>query len=148
MSKISKGRKATFYIGIGIIILGLLLFFSVFFSIINAVNDPFFSYGPPPFENAVVGMILMIAGAVVTNIGAHGAAGSGMLLDPEKAREDLKPFNEAKGKMINDVLDNVEIIDKFPKGESPKQIIKIKCRYCNTLNDEDSKFCKGCGKEI
>lgn len=35
------------------------------------------------------------------------------------------------------------------KSESEvKEIIKIKCKECGALNDEDAKFCKSCGKEL
>lgn len=145
--KISTERKATYYIGLGMIILGFILFISVFFSGISAMNDPFSGRGVP-FQNAVIGMILMIAGGVVSNIGAKGAAGSGIILDPEKAREDLKPYNEVKGQMINDVLENIDIVDKVTDSIESKEIIKIKCRNCGSLNDEDAKFCKNCGRDI
>ena len=82
------------------------------------------------------------------NIGAKGAAGSGLLLDPDKAREDLKPFNEAKGGMINDVISNIDVVDKIANTYEKKEVIKIRCRSCESLNDEDAKFCKGCGKEL
>jgi hypothetical protein len=93
-------------------------------------------------------MILIIAGGIVSNIGARGAAGSGLILDPEQAREDLKPFNEARGGMINDVISNIDIVDKITHTQETKEIIKIKCRNCGGLNDEDAKFCKGCGHEL
>lgn len=145
MSKISNKRKLTYYIGIGMMVLGFLLFISVFFLVVISMNNPFGFSVQPPFINSVVGMVLMIAGSFVMNIGAKGTAGSGLLLDPEKAREDLKPYNEVKGEMINDIISNIDIVDKFNKPNEVKEIIKIKCKSCGCLNDEDAKFCKGCG---
>ena len=147
MTKISKERKMTYYIGIGLMVLGFILFISVFFFAASFMNNPFGS-NTPPFINAVIGMVLLIVGSLVMNIGAKGTAGSGLLLDPKKAREDLKPFNEAKGEMINDVIDNIDVVNKLSKPHQQKEIIKIKCRYCGSLNDEDAKFCKGCGRNL
>lgn len=147
MAKISNERKATYYVGLGMIVIGFILFISVFFSAASSMNDPFMS-GPPPFGNAVLGMVLIIAGGIIMSIGARGAAGSGLLLDPEKAREDLKPFNEAKGEMINDVISNIDAVDKIIQSHEEKEVVKIKCRNCGGLNDEDAKFCKGCGREV
>jgi len=149
MSKISKERKATYYIGLGMMVVGFILFFSVFISVAFTMSNPS-GFNIPPFQNGIFGFILIAAGAVVMNIGARGAAGSGLLLDPEKAREDLKPFNEAKGGMINDVISNIDVIEEIvkPHGHEEKEVIRIKCRGCGTLNDEDAKFCKGCGGEL
>lgn len=162
MSKISKERKATYYIGIGMMVLGFILFISTFFQAAGfgdkLMEEPFmggpFSGGSfrnksgPSFSGAIIGMILMISGGVVMNIGAKGAAGSGLLLDPDKAREDLKPFSEAKGKMINDVMSNIDVVDKIGRARENREIIKIRCRNCSSLNDEDSRYCKSCGREL
>ncbi|MDF2589117.1 MAG: hypothetical protein K0S41_2958, partial [Anaerocolumna sp.] len=121
---------------------------SVFVSVSNVVSSHSFSGNGPSFNNAIIGMILMIAGTFVSNIGAKGAAGSGLLLDPDQAREDLKPFNEAKGNMINDVISNIDVVDDLVHSHNEKEVIKIRCRSCGSLNDEDAKFCKSCGKEI
>ena len=155
MAKISKKRKATYYIGLGIIVLGFILFLSLFIqfavavkeSVANPFMDPF-DREPPSFLNAVIGFILIIVGGFITNVGAKGAAGSGLKLDPEEAVEDLKPFNEAKGKMINDIISNIDAIDNIANAQAPKEIIKIRCKACNCLNDEDAKFCKNCGAPI
>ncbi|MBE3101216.1 MAG: hypothetical protein IMZ47_02975 [Firmicutes bacterium] len=148
MGKISKERKITYYVGIGMMILGFILFISVFFTFASFMNNPFGGSGSPSVMNSVLGMVLIIAGSFVMNIGAKGAAGSGLLLDPDKAREDLKPFNEAKGGMINDVISNIDVVDKIANTYEKKEVIKIRCRSCESLNDEDAKFCKGCGKEL
>jgi hypothetical protein len=154
MSKISKERKVTYYIGIGMMVTGFILFISVFFSIAGSIADPDpWGFNPPPVANGIIGFILITAGAIVMSIGARGAAGSGLLLDPEKAREDLKPFSEAKGKIINDVISNIDAIDEILKPRNDhdndvKEIIRIKCRNCGTLNDEDAAFCKKCGEEL
>lgn len=147
MTKISKERKITYYIGIGMMIVGFILFISVFFSTARLMSNPF-GGGFPPFGNAVIGMVLIIAGGVIMNIGAKGAAGSGLLLDPDKAREDLKPFNEAKGSMINDTISQIDVVNKLATPQKENEVIKIKCRNCGKLNDEDAKFCKECGKII
>lgn len=151
MAKITKGRKITYYVGMVMVVLGFILFISLFFSVASYINnpvDPFDGKSVPSFENSILGMILMIVGFFVMNIGAQGAAGSGLVLDPKKAREDLKPFNEAKGQMINDVISNIEVAEKIIKSNEVKEVIKIKCRNCGILNDEDAKFCKECGREL
>ena len=148
MSKISKERKVTYYIGMGCMIVGFLLFMSVFFTGFAAFNSPFSNALSFSFANAPLGMFLMIIGAVVSNIGAKGAAGSGVILDPEKAREDLKPFNEAKGGMINDVISNIDIVDDLIKPAIEKEVIKIRCGSCRELNDEDARYCKACGNKL
>lgn len=150
MSRISKERKATYYIGMGILILGFILFFSVFISAAGIMAKPndFNNFRVPPFQNAIFGFILIGVGSAVMNIGAKGAHGSGVLLDPDKAREDLRPFNEAKGGMINDVISNIDVVDKLTNSFEEKEVIKIRCRSCGALNDEDAKFCKGCGEEL
>lgn len=152
MSKISNERKATYYIGMGMMILGFILFISVFFSMAGFMSSPsdgvFGMGGGPSFGTPIIGMVLMISGSIVMKIGAKGAAGSGVILDPEKAREDLKPFNEAKGGMINDALSNIDVVDKITNPKEGKEVVKIRCRSCGSLNDEDAKYCKSCGKEI
>ena len=110
--------------------------------------NPFTSGRTPPFSNAVIGMVLIIAGSLIMTIGAKGAAGSGLLLDPEKAREDLKPFSESKGKMINDMISNIDVVDRISRPQEEKEVIRIKCRSCGVLNDEDAKYCKGCAEEL
>ena len=149
MSRISKERKATYYVGLVMMVVGFILFLSVFISVATSIADPL-GFILPPFQNGIFGFILIAAGAFVKNIGAKGAAGSGLLLDPEKARDDLRPFNEAKGEMINDVISNIDVIGEIakPHEHEEKEVIKIKCRGCGTLNDEDAKFCKGCGGEL
>ncbi len=146
MSKIPQERKAAYYIGMGMMIIGFLLFISVFFSAARMLSGHSMSFGAIRFSNSIWGMLLLIFGSLIMNIGAKGSAGSGIILDPEKAREDLKPFNEAKGEMINDIISNIDVVDQLTQGQQPKEIIKIKCRNCGGLNEEDAKFCKNCGQ--
>jgi len=91
------------------------------------------------------GMVMIIAGMIVMSIGARGAAGSGLVLDPKKAREDLEPFTRMAGGMVKDALDEADI--NLGKATSEK-IIMIKCRKCEKLNEEDSKFCQECGQPL
>lgn len=141
MSKeISKNRKTLYYVGNGITLIGIILFLSVFFlafmnpfAMLNSVN---------PMANGFIGFVLIIIGVVISNIGARGVAGSGLILDPKQAREDLKPYSSQVGGMINDALEEVELIS------DSKEVVKIRCQSCKTLNDEDAKYCKKCGAEL
>lgn len=145
-NKISDERKASYYIGMVLIVIGFILFISGFFTF---GSDDMFVQGPSSFiAGPLAGMICIMVGSILRGIGEKGTAGSGLILDPEKAREDLKPHNLAKGKMINDAMENIDIVKNIGKTQEQKEIIKIRCKNCGGLNDEDAKFCKSCGKEI
>lgn len=146
MSKeISKNRKRMYYAGNGITVLGVILFLSVFFT---AFMNPFGMLGgiiegsSNPMANSFIGFVLIIIGQVVANIGLKGKAGSGLILDPKQAREDLKPYSSQVGGMLHDVLDEVDL------KSDPVEVVKIRCQACKALNDEDAKFCKECGSEL
>lgn len=139
-TSIPTWRKVLYYGGMGLTILGVILFISVFFSFFSIFNSPQLINPGSTFVRPLIGMILMIVGQFVQSIGAKGLRGSGVVLDPDGATEDLKPYSKAVGKMVNDGLEEVTAIKK--------ESIKIKCRDCGTLNDENAKFCDNCGTQL
>ena len=86
----------------------------------------------------------MIIGGFVRGIGARGFSGSGVVLDPEKAREELEPYSRMAGGMVKDALDEADV--HF--GSKSEKVIMVKCSSCGKLNEEESKFCQECGKQI
>lgn len=108
---ISDERKGLFYAGRVIMIIGILLFFSVF--VTAACNfgnfDNFDARARSSAIRGILGMALAIIGGIMQAIGARGAAGSGVILDPEKAREDLEPWSRMAGGMIMDALDEADV---------------------------------------
>ena len=145
--KISGQRKAAYYIGMGIIAVGLLLFASTFLSAIMGFGDftDFEQRGRSMMIRAFGGMGLMVVGGIVAAIGARGVAGSGVKLDPEQAREELEPYSRMAGGMIKDALDEADI---SLGAKNPEKVIMIKCQSCGQLNEEDSKFCQECGVKL
>lgn len=112
----------------------------------------------PNMAQPVIGMLFIIVGQVVANIGKSGLAGSGVILDPEKAREDLQPFNVAKGQMINDTLGELDVVKDLAltltkavhpaDQEDSEPRIMVRCRDCKNLNEEKANFCNHCGSKI
>ena len=153
--QISDERKAAYYIGAAMQVLGLILFGSTFASFACHFGD--FGLGPGFGKSLAVrtfgGMGLIIAGVFVRQIGARGLAGSGVILDPEQARRDVEPWSRMAGGVINDTLSEVEPVQKIAdklsgESESSNQVIKVRCRSCDALNDEDARYCDQCGAEI
>jgi len=165
-SQISPERKALYYIGMVMIGIGLILFMS------PACSDHSLPSGPAPGEpdfwkkateghqafgermnddrnRAIAGFVVIAIGAILMNFGRSGAAGAGLILDPERARKDLEPWNRMKGGMVNDALSEVEIAQQLKENLSaPKTEVKVRCRHCRELNDEDAKFCSQCGQSV
>lgn len=164
--QIPPERKVMYYGGMVVIVIGVLLFVSNFFlgPQLGGRNDP----GDPDFweraqkqheefgrgmqavaVRAIVGMALMVVGGILMHIGARGAAGAGLVLDPEKARQDLEPWSRMGGGVVQDALSEVQIVKKIEEGMgSPKQVVKIRCSKCKELNDEKAKFCNQCGTAL
>lgn len=154
MSKqISPERKGLYSFGLVLQIIGGCLFAIPFIAVITTMISA--AGGGPDNIQAVpiafgvgfIGFAFIGVGGGIRKVAARGVAGSGLVLDPEKAREDLKPWTGMAGGMVKDVLDEADI--KVGSGSSePEKVIMIKCRECGKLNEEDSKFCQECGKTI
>jgi hypothetical protein len=143
---ISAERKTAYYVGMGLQILGGLLFASTFVTFLMHFGD-FTDFEARARSNgfrAFGGMALLITGGIIRGIGARGLAGSGMLLDPEKARAELEPYSRMAGGMAKDLLDEANI----KIGGEPAKVIMVKCRSCGGLNPESAKFCQECGAKL
>ncbi len=137
--QISESRKALYYTGMGLSILGVLIFLSTFFTFMSStINPESFMLRP------VIGIVLIWIGSFLMRLGARGVAGSGVVLDPEKAREDLSPWSSMAGGVLQDALDETEIGRPSAGGT----VVKVRCPNCKELNDEDARFCKSCGDRI
>lgn len=145
---ISPERRTAYNLGLVLMVIGILLFGSVFvtFAMHFGDFDNFHHVVRSSMIRAVLGMGLMIGGAVLRGIGAAGLAGSGVVLDPDQARQDLEPFSRMAGGMVKDALNEADI--KVGSPAAPQRIVVLKCRQCGKLNPEDAKFCQECGKSM
>jgi hypothetical protein len=162
-SEISEGRKLIYYIGLILTIVGMLMFLSCFVSVFSMFGSVFgFTSGHNApfsvssmgmdvfsgFKRAFIGMLLMIPGGLMMKIGRLGAAGSGLVLDTQQTRDDLKPWAQAGGQLLNDALKQVETMRSAAVSATTKDVVKVRCPQCRTLNDEDARFCDQCGKPM
>lgn len=154
--QISPERKGMYSFGLALQVIGGCLFAIPFIAIIGTMISAAGSHGPEniqavpiAFGVGFIGFILIGVGAGLRNVAAKGVAGSGLVLDPEKAREDLEPWTRMGGGMVKDALDEADInLNNLGGGSQPEKVIMIKCRECGKLNEEDSKFCQECGKSL
>ena len=184
-SQISEGRQLLYYGGMGLSVIGALMFVSVFFSGLGSGSSspsrtvwvspgsgtippgifpegtnvrrgspPSRNFGAPPpeFQRAFWGMGFIVVGGIMMSIGSAGLRGSGVILDPHGAREDLKPWNQAAGGMLDDTLAASPIVTRAvenlgSKSDAEPQI-RVRCQGCRALNDEDAKFCDECGAKL
>jgi hypothetical protein len=100
----------------------------------------------PNFGFGIIGFILIIAGSFVRGTAEKGVAGSGLVLDPEQAREDLEPFSRQAGGMLKDALDEADV--HIGSADTDNKVIMIRCRKCSGLNPESAKFCNECGDKL
>ena len=144
--QISEERKTAYYAGMGMMILGGILFASTFLTFMMHFGDfsNFESNAKSGMFRAFGGMALIFLGGIIRGIGARGLSGSGIVLDAEKAKEELEPYSRMAGGMIKDALSEADV----SLGGKTEKIIMIKCRACGKLNPEDAKFCQECGKPI
>ena len=146
--EIPPQRKMLYNIGTTLMVLGGLLGAVGFITFVSegmsSVHSIAINSGAPgDFMMVVIGMLLLAGGSIVQRVAARGFAGSGLVLDPEKARKDLHPYTHMAGGMVKDA------VEAFRDGQSePQEVIKVRCPHCKALNDETDKFCGQCGKEL
>jgi hypothetical protein len=136
---ISEGRKTAFYVGRVLMVMGFLSFGSTFVSAaMNFGNfDQFEERGRSMALRAFLGMGLIVAGVVVSGVGARGLAGSGVVLDPEQARKDVEPWGRMAGGMIRDAIDETGIkIGQSESGDTVEPSFDDKLRRLHKLYED------------
>lgn len=156
--QISPERKKLYNAGLVMMIIGMCLFAIPFLAIpviiiVGILNEGlggFVILAPIAFVGAFIGFGLIAGGGAMRAVAARGTAGSGLILDPEKAREDLEPWARMGGGMVKDVLEeaDIDLNNLGDGGSEPEKVVMIRCRECGKLNEEDSNFCQECGKPI
>ena len=141
--QISTRRKVLFYGGGLLMVVGIGSFmFHIGWGMLGGGENPEFEERMPAVM--LTSMAIAMVGGFLNVIGGKGLAGSGLILDPDRARKDLKPYSKMAGGMLEDALENRDLSQSVSPGET----IKIRCRPCGWLNDEESNFCHECGKPI
>jgi hypothetical protein len=102
-----------------------------------------------------VGMVVAGAGGFLRHLAARGVAGSGLVLDPDRARTDLEPWARMGGGLVRDAVEETGLAEMLAGRERTgggdvrdDGKVMVRCRSCRTLNDEDAKFCDNCGAAL
>jgi hypothetical protein len=147
-------RKAIYTVGLVMSGVGLLMFLSTFltFAMHFGDFDNFQANARSDMVRAFGGMVLLILGGVVASIGARGVAGSGLMLDPERAREELEPYARVSGQLSDAAFSEMHTVREVLAGigghDRAEPSVKVRCRGCQALNDERAKFCDQCGATV
>lgn len=109
--QISAERKSTYYLGMVLIVIGGILFFSIFIrGVMHFGNFDNFETNPrSSMFRVFAGMALVILGGIISSIGTRGKAVSGVVLDPENARQEMDLFNRIGGGMVKDAQDEADL---------------------------------------
>ncbi|MFX1593212.1 MAG: zinc-ribbon domain-containing protein [Promethearchaeota archaeon] len=158
---IRKRRKLKI-IGVFSLIIGIsLIIAGVFFSIasLNSMGDfesnNFMIFGGASvgcFFGGGVGIMIALASfsmAYQRSITKYAYEETGMALGTASERA-VDGYGRMIGKGSEAMTRGIRNAGgiKYDVDIKEKEIIKIKCRACGTLNDEDAKFCDNCGQPI
>lgn len=146
----SSNRKLLYYAGMAVSVMGILLFLSTFVTFLaNFGNfNNFEARARSGGYRAFGGMVLIVVGGILTRVAARGWAGSGVVLDPEKARQDVEPWSRMVGGMARDALSEAGISPSSEAREPHELSVKVRCQKCQALNDDGAKFCSQCGSAL
>lgn len=155
--QVSDSRKSLHAFGTILVVIGAVAAIGGAISFMSSFGSPqnMFAESFPPkgFLIAGGGVLLTGIGRGLRSLGARGIAGSGLVLDPERAAHDLAPWAHTGGKLLRDAVDASGLVTgddgDMPAGSGGAGTrVKVRCRECRTLNDEDARFCDQCGASL
>lgn len=150
MARSSSGGKFISAIGMVMVLLGLLLFLSVMYSGVSRFGD-FRNFGERMRgygQRAVVGMGMFAFGSGLMVIGRGRRRGT-----PTASR--YHEYGDNRGRDYDPSIPdgqqrpNDPAYDGYePSRPPPERVVKIRCRSCSSLNNEQWNYCNGCGAPL
>lgn len=135
MVRNENSKQVLYSLGIGMMVVGFFLFISIFFYLGSLIGSQAkFNLENIPVINVFSGLMLIAVGFILSKAGAKGIKEAPKAANPLKTDDNTKQWNVA-GPGAGKTAETVEII-------------KIRCKSCGTLNDEDAEYCKKCGTKI
>ncbi|MFX1487643.1 MAG: hypothetical protein ACFFBI_00725 [Promethearchaeota archaeon] len=140
-------------IGISLIIAGIFFYIISLNSMGNPGSNNFMLFGGATAGSwfgggvcIIIALILLIR-AYQREIVRYGYEETGMALGTA-SEEAVNGYGRIIGKGSEALARGIKSAGGLDINTSKEQIIKIKCRACGTLNDEDAKYCDQCGQPI
>jgi len=172
--QISPERQSLFTFGTVLMAIGLIVIVVAFIGFVTSSQNAVGGSGPSfnvtmvdgqpvsqlaqrstndPFDwliACVVGMVITTAGGSMRHLAARGVAGSGLVLDPERARGDLEPWARMGGGLLKDAIEEsgLPVGRNAPGASATEPDVKVRCPKCRALNDESAKFCGQCAAPL
>lgn len=142
--QVSDKRKTIYYVGMIIGGIGALMFLSAFLTIVvgmGATSQASMQTAGQTFAFlGVGGFVCIVVGGTISNIGKQGLAGSGIVLDPEKAREEVEPWSRMQGGILKDTLDEAGVdlgfLGKSSDSSTPELPFDEKLRRLHSLFED------------
>ncbi len=147
--QVSSGRKAAFY-------LGYLSFAAGAALAVWVVAGPW-HFTPSGLwaesMRSIAAVCCIGLGVFLRRVGIRGLAGSLVVLDPPRAREDLEPWSRAAGGLLDAALSEAPALKEIASarsGAKPTEApaVKVRCGSCGALSDEEASFCSRCGRRL
>lgn len=153
--KMKKIGFLTLIIGIALIIAGIFFFIASLNSMGEVGNNNFMLFGGATAGCWFVGSICIMATFMLLRVAYHreilryGYEETGMALGTASERA-VDGYGRIIGKGSEAVASGIKSAGgiKLDVVSNKEQIIKIRCKACGTLNDEDAKYCDECGQQI
>ena len=102
--QISTRRKVLYYGGGLLMVAGIGTFiFHLAWGALGGFENAEFKERLPAVM--LTSMAIAMVGGFLNVIGGKGLAGAGLILDPDRARKDLKPYSKMAGGMLEDALE-------------------------------------------
>lgn len=145
---------ALWYVGMGIQVLGFLVFLSNFVITPMHWGQKLGFDQPEPVPLAVMlalgGLVLIVAGRLVRRFGLGRPSVTSPAFGPARPRRDGDTPLRPGGGSISAALEEGGAIRRrlSVPPNAPTPIIRIRCRSCQALNDDANKFCGQCGQPL
>ena len=126
------GAPASGSNGLGLIVMGIMMIFGgIAFNVIGSMtasSDPFFEDSGFQDVACVMGGGAIVVGVIFLVLGWH-------VWSKEEETADIEDESEAREEPQREVVKTYEVI-------------KVRCRYCGTLNEVDAATCVSCGARL